>query len=84
MTDSTHISDASARQSAKTEGRSMYVGKPCAAHPGSMRYVASKSCVECAKAARKAGQVENRARDAARKLAKRTQQKSLICEIIGL
>lgn len=93
MSDNETLDVASARQTAIANGLRFYAGSSCNVHPGAMRYVASKACVECAKAARKASAAANAEKDKLRKRAARALQKetaarpiqsSVICEIIGL
>ena len=77
------MSESSARSAAKAAGMRFYQGSPCGMHPGALRYVASKACVECAKAARKRN--VDTERDKLRKRAARARvASSIICELVGL
>lgn len=81
------------RANARQNGTRFYRGAPCLIHPEALRYTASKACVECAKAARKAN--TNREKDAARKRAARKRKGEtasatnyapswVICDLLGI
>lgn len=81
------------RANARQNGMNFYHGKPCLLHPAALRYVASKACVECAKAARKAN--TDKEKDAARKresrkrksetaIANKSTPSWVICDILGI
>ena len=92
------MSESSVRSAAKAAGSRFYQGSLCTAHPAALRYVASKACVECAKAARKRN--ADTERDKLRKRAARARaaeraldsdmardhasHSSIICELVGL